>query len=101
MRFGVYLVEQGVVSAAQFAEAVSRQMQDRVPLGQMAMDLGYLTKEQLAELLLKQDETLKPISKILVAMGALTPDEMESELKNYRRYMADRMDPSGVLRTVV
>ncbi|MHB0960003.1 MAG: hypothetical protein ACYC6N_15220 [Pirellulaceae bacterium] len=130
MRFGIYVVQQGLVTAAQFAEAVSRQMEGRVSLGQLAMkskmlskshvlhilavqateqrlfgkialDLGYLSKEQLAELFLEQDEYLQPISKILVEMGALTQDEMEAELRKYRQYMADRMDPSGVLRTVV
>ena len=69
--------------------------------GQIALDLGYLSKEQLAELLLEQDERLKPISRILVAMGALTQGDMESELKKYRQHMADKMDPTGVLRTVV
>ena len=124
MRFGIFLVQRGIVSADQFVEAVSRQMQDRVSLGQLAMEskmlskshvlhilsvqadeqkrfgqialnLGYLSKEQLAELLLEQDERLQPISKILVAMGAHTQDGMESELKKYRRQMADRMDPSA------
>jgi hypothetical protein len=34
-------------------------------------------------------------------MGALTQGDMESELKKYRQHMADRIDPTGVLRTVV
>ena len=130
MRFGVFLVEQGVVSAEQLFEAVSRQVQDRVSLGQLAMEsahltkihvlhilsiqskqqkmfgqialeLGYLDKATLADLLLAQDERLQPISNILVAMGAVTRSQMDIELKAFRQQMADKMDPSGVLRTVV
>ncbi len=130
MRFGMYLVEQGVVSADQFIEAVSLQLQDRIPLGQLAMesekltkihvlhvlsiqnkepklfgqialDLGYLSKPDLADLFLEQNERLRPISEILVALRAITQDDMKSELKKYRRQLANKMDPSGVLQTVV
>jgi hypothetical protein len=130
MDFGIYLVQQEVVSAEQYIEAAARQSQDRVSLGQLAMesgeltkihvlhilsiqaksqklfgqiaiDLGYLEKQQVAELLLRQDQRLKPIGEILVSMGALTQVDLDSQLKDYRQQMADKMDPSGVLRTVV
>lgn len=130
MKIGIFLVEQGLVTAEQLVEALSRQMADRVSVGQLAMeagiltkihvlhilsiqsktqqrfgqvavDLGYLDKAQLADLLLEQDERLRPLSDILVAMGTMERDRMEVELKTYRQQMADSMDSSGVLRTVV
>jgi len=130
MKFGVFLVEQDIISAEQFFEAALRQTKDQVPLGrlaidseklskihvlhilslqkkqrarfgQIALDLGYLSKQDLADLFLEQDQRLRPIGEILVETGAITRDRMESALKDYRRQTADRIDPSGIMRNVV
>jgi hypothetical protein len=94
-------MESGALTKIHVLHILSNQTKQQKRFGQIALDLGYLDKQQLADLLLEQDDRLRPISEILVAMGAITQSQMQSELKAFRQHAADKMDPSGVLRSVV
>ena len=115
MQFGLYLVEKGVIGAKQFVTALRQQVQEHVPLGQLAVEKGILTNRQvfeilraqsdtppdqfgksavgqgklseqkLAELLWEQSQRQRPLAEILVEQGALTEDSYREELSAFRR----------------
>jgi hypothetical protein len=94
-------MEAGMLTKIHVLHILSQQSKKPSLFGQIAVQLGYLDKSQLADLLLLQEERLTPIGEVLVEMGAITHNQLDSKLKEFRRQMADSMDPSGVLRTVV
>lgn len=113
--FAVQLYELGVISADEFAEAVSRQMALRPQLGvvavrqgklseeqvatickaqgkaggkrfgETAVDLGLLTAGEVDELLTAQTEGLPDLLEILAQMGTLTRSQLDTALVLYGR----------------
>lgn len=115
MRFGMYLMRRGVISAEQLVDALEEQADRQPPLGQIAieegalsvrdvfevlraqsesssnrfgdvaMERGLLTRRQIADLLMLQADRVRPLSEILIDLGAVDPAIVEAELEAYRR----------------
>ncbi|MEM6655643.1 MAG: hypothetical protein AAF596_07570 [Planctomycetota bacterium] len=114
MRFGVYLMRRGVITANQFVEALQEQLDQQPPMGQLAieegalsvrevfdvlrsqsdstagrfgdaaMELGLLARQQVAELLLLQADRVPPLEEVLVKIGILDQDTVVAELAAFR-----------------
>lgn len=127
MQFGIYLIDQGLITATQFVDALRQQQVQRVPLGQLAIEcgklsvrqvyevlrmqatsehdrfgeaaieLGMLTPTDVAELLMEQTDRRPSLGKILVAMGAIDREQYEEALAGFRR-LAERRGPATTLR---
>ena len=94
LKLGDYLVTQGIVTAAQMAQAlraqqVARASGKRRPLGDILVRLGWLTPEQLVQALVQQQqEKVQPhaiqvperLGEYLVAAGLITTDEFATVL---------------------
>jgi hypothetical protein len=92
-RLGEYLIDRGLITAAQLEEALTRQRLEhrslqgvRVPLGDILVGLGYLTPQMLATFLVEQQqervERESPVylGEYLVAQGLLTHEQFERVL---------------------
>ena len=104
MDFELALVRSGEVPAEQYVEALILQQEERLPLGQIALETGvlsvrqvreilqaqgdtqerfgevalakgYIDRRDLAELLMVQNERQRPILKHLVELGALSKEQ--------------------------
>ncbi|TWT90600.1 hypothetical protein Mal64_09940 [Pseudobythopirellula maris] len=114
MKFGIYLMHRGLITAQQLVEAIEEQQDLQVPLGQLAIEeeklsvrqvfrilrtqlddlrepfgetaisQGLLTRTDLAELMLVQMSRRMPIDQILVRQGSITQDELEKALHAFR-----------------
>ena len=124
MHFGIYLVQKNVIDADQFVMALKQQLDEVVPLGQLAMRLGILTmrdvfaimrsqsdippyrfgemavnmeamsSDQLAHLLMQQADSKRPLSEILVDQEVLSKHEVMEEMSAFRRNR-ERSGPAG------
>lgn len=114
MQFGMYLVENGVITCEEFYEALKLQLGTRPQLGALAIEkrklnvrqvfgvlrnqcdspdekfgavalkLGYLTEADLAWLLHEQSVRVRPFSELLVEIDVLSADEVEKHYRCYR-----------------
>ena len=114
MQFGMYLVENGVITCEEFYEALKLQLGTRPQLGALAIEkrklnvrqvfgvlrsqcdspdekfgsvalkLGYLTEADLAWLLHEQSVRVRPFSELLVEIDVLSVDEVEKHYRGYR-----------------
>jgi hypothetical protein len=117
MQFGIYLVENGVISSDEFFETVKLQLRSRPQLGslaiqtrklnfrqvfailraqcdspnelfgELAVSLGYLTQSDLSQLLSEQSMQSKGFVDVLVENGILSADLVEQHYGEYRRFM--------------
>ena len=79
--FAAQLYQRGVVSADEFAEAVSRQIADRPPLGSVAIARGKLSKSEVADICAAQvNAGHKRFGEVAVEMGLLTDDDVDELL---------------------
>lgn len=125
MRFGIYMMRRGVLSAEQLIEALDEQMSLQPPMGQLAieegvlsvrevfavlrtqadtangrfgdaaMQLGLLDRGQVANLLMLQADRIPPLSDLLVSIGTLDQATVDNELASFRR----DMERSGAKRS--
>jgi hypothetical protein len=114
MLFGIYLVENGVLSCEDFYEALKLQLRSRPQLGglaiemrklsardvfavlrrqcespadmfgELAVKLGYLTPDDLGHLIHEQSVRLKPFQEILVEAGMLSAEVVAQHAREYR-----------------
>jgi hypothetical protein len=114
MLFGIYLVENGVITCEEFFEALKLQLRTRPQIGglaietrkltakqvftilrkqcdapadmfgELAVKLGFLSKGELGELIHEQSVRLKPFSELLVETGILSPATVERHSRDYR-----------------
>lgn len=114
MDFELALVRSGVVDPELYVEAVSRQQEERLPLGQIALETGALSARQvrevlqaqsdqsferfgevalakgilkrrdLAELLMVQTERQRPLVQHLIELGALTEEQARTASAAYK-----------------
>lgn len=114
MLFGIYLVENGVLSCEDFYEALKLQLRSRPQLGALAIELrkltardvfavlrrqchapedrfgdlavemGYLTPDDLGQLVHEQSLRVKPFQEILVEGGFLPAEVVERHAREYR-----------------
>lgn len=123
MQFGIYLVENGVISRDEFYEALKFQQNSRPQLGALALErrkltmrqvftvlrnqgdspseyfgelavkAGFLTAEQLAQLVLEQATRSKPFAEVLVDLGILPRDAVNRYAREYRRSAENQEAP--------
>ena len=121
MQFGMYLVENGVITCDEFFEALKLQLKSRPQLGALAIERrklnvrqvfsvlrcqcdspddmfgelavrnGYLTEAELTELLHEQSVRVRPFSEIVIEAGILSPAVVEKHYADYRR----ALEPAG------
>jgi hypothetical protein len=117
MQFGIYLVENGIISTEEFFEATKLHLRSRPQLGslaiqtrklnfrqvfailraqcdspnelfgELAVSLGYLTQEDLSQLLSEQAMRSKGFVDVLVESGLMSADLVEQHYGEYRRCM--------------
>ena len=98
--FGKYLVENGVLSYADYREAVEKQLDVRVKLGTIAIADGLLTEEQAEEIHKSQKQFDKRFGDIAVEKGFLTPAQVEELVKKqgnpYMQFLEALLDSEQV-----
>lgn len=115
MHFGIYLVENGVISCEEFYEALKFQLNTRPQLGALALErrkltmrqvftvlrsqcdspseffgelavkAGLLTSNELAQLVFEQMTRSKPLGEVLVELGILQRDMVNRYAREYRQ----------------
>lgn len=80
--FGNYLLNKGLVSASQLADALAAQKKTRTKLGVLAINAGYMTAAQVDMVHAEQQRVDKRIGDIAVDMGFLTRDQVEELLSS-------------------
>ena len=118
--FGDYLLFKGVLTQAQYDEAVEFQSRHNLSLGKVALKMGVLLKDEIEEinkkqklydkkfgevalekglirnlqlenLLKKQKEINTPFGEVLVNKGFLSREELEKELENFEESQKERL----------
>lgn len=91
-RFGDLLIELGLVTDGQVAEALALQPLTGARVGEALLSLGYLTRPQLQRALalaISRGDTVvldrPPLGEILVGLQYLSPDALELGLEKQRR----------------
>lgn len=115
MQFGIYLVENGVITCEEFFAALKLQLRSRPTIGglaiekrklnvrqvfsvlrlqcdapadlfgELAVKAGYLSAEDLSRLIHEQGQRVKPFSDVLVEAGILSVETVERHFGEYRR----------------
>ncbi|MGN0666384.1 MAG: chemotaxis protein CheX [Huintestinicola sp.] len=80
--FGNYLLNNGLVSAQQLADALAIQKTTRLKLGVLAINAGYMTADQVDKVHAEQQRVDKRIGDIACDMGFLTHDQVEELLSS-------------------
>lgn len=123
MLFGIYLVENGVLSAEDFVEAVKLSQHSRPQIGALAIQmrllscrqvfsildaqcdapqelfgetavrLGYLSQEDLWRLLALQGQRAQPFDELLIENRFLPREVVEHHKRAYRRCMSESPRP--------
>ncbi|MBQ2824000.1 MAG: chemotaxis protein CheX [Oscillospiraceae bacterium] len=79
--FGNYLLNKGLVSAENLAQALADQKNTRLKLGVLAINAGFMTAEQVDKVHAEQQRVDKRIGDIMVDMGFVTRDQIEELFK--------------------
>ncbi len=74
--FGHYLLNKGVVSAAQLQSALEAMASTRVRMGSLAIDAGFMTAEQVDAVHAEQRHVDKRFGNIAIEMGFITSDQV-------------------------
>ena len=126
MHFGLYLKNQGIISAEQLVDALETQLKTLPPLGQLALEegiisprdifdvlraqsespnerfgdlaieMGLMTRDDLMRLLMIQADRKRPIAQILVGQGVLSEQQAATEMAEFRRSLAKQRTSSAV-----
>ena len=98
--FGKYLVEKGVMSQADYKDAVQKQLDVRVKLGTIAVADGLLTEEQAETINKLQKQFDKRFGDIAVEKGFLTDEQVSALLKKqgnpYMQFLEVLLDSGKV-----
>lgn len=98
--FGKYLVEKGVMSQADYKEAVQKQLDVRVKLGTIAVADGLLTEDQAETINKLQKQFDKRFGDIAVEKGFLTDEQVTALLKKqgnpYMQFLEVLLDSGKV-----
>lgn len=98
--FGQFLLEKGVIDAAQLLRALELQRASNPALGELACEKGMLTAEQAHLINERQRREDKRFGDLAQAMGLLTADEVTAlldEQKARRRLFGEILVDEGIL----
>ena len=93
MQFGMYLVDNGLLSTQAFYKALKLQMRSRPQLGTLAIQTRRLTVKQMFVILQEQCDTPQQMfGEIAVRLGYLTNEDLNQLLDEQSRHMASLRD---------
>ena len=93
MQFGMYLVDNGLLSTQAFYKALKLQMRSRPQLGTIAIQSRRLTVKQMFIILQEQCDTPQQMfGEIAVRLGYLTNEDLNQLLDEQSRHMASLRD---------
>jgi hypothetical protein len=84
MNLEIALVRRGLITAAQFVDAVELQLNRRPRLGRLALETGKLTMKQVFAALEEQTSNSRPFGETVVALGYITRYQLNSLLRLQR-----------------
>lgn len=84
MNLEIALVRRGLITAAQFVDAVELQLNRRPRLGRLALETGKLTMKQVFAALEEQTSNNRPFGETVVALGYITRYQLNSLLRLQR-----------------
>ena len=101
MHFGLYLKRKGIITAEQLVAALDEQLNNLVPIGQLALEEGTLSARDIFEVLRAQsDSPCERFGELAVEMGMMTRDDLMRLLMlqaDRRRPITDILMEQGVL----
>jgi hypothetical protein len=130
MHFGLYLKKKGIITAEQLVAAAEIQLNNLVPIGQLALEenilsardifdvllaqstspnqrfgelaieIGLMSRDDLMRLLMIQSERKRPIADILVAQRVLTQQQVANEMAAYRAAQARPRSAAASLKFI-
>ena len=83
MKFGLYLVRKGIITAEQLVDALEVQHAKNVPIGQLAIEERLMSARDVFHVLHFQRRRPEPwerFGEIAIKMGLITQEELESLL---------------------
>lgn len=93
MQFGMYLVDNGLLSTQAFYKALKLQMKSRPQLGTIAIQTRRLTVKQMFVILQEQCDTPQQMfGEIAVRLGYLTSEDLNQLLEEQSQHMASLRD---------
>lgn len=93
MQFGMYLVDNGLLSTQAFYKALKLQMKSRPQLGTLAIQTRRLTVKQMFVILQEQCDTPQQMfGEIAVRLGYLTSEDLNQLLEEQSQHMASLRD---------
>ncbi len=85
VKFGVIAVDEGFMTTDQVEEVHEKQKQLDKRFGEIAVDLGYLTEDQVEQLVSRQKQIHLYLGQALVDRGYMTIDEFGKALNDYKK----------------
>ena len=84
LKLGTLAINEGLMDAAQVERVNIAQQSVDKRFGDLAVELGYLTKDDVERLLTKQPADYLTLGQALVNNGALSNDDFEKAIKDYK-----------------
>lgn len=84
MNLEIALVRRGLITAAQFVDAVELQLKRRPRIGRLALETGKLTMKQVFAALEEQTRNNQPFGETVVELGFITRYQLNSLLRLQR-----------------
>lgn len=81
MRYGEFLVSRKLVTEEQVSNALIAQRHSKLPLGKLAVQLGYVDKMDNIKILLEQDKTGDRYGDVAIRMGLLDDEKINEVLR--------------------
>jgi hypothetical protein len=81
MLFGEFLLGQGLVKEDELVSALDEQQQNKMPMGQMAVQKGFLDSKALFKVLTEQRKRVRDANdfgRIALEMGVLKQEQVEA-----------------------
>jgi hypothetical protein len=81
MKYGEFLVSKNLVTEDQISSALIAQRHSKLPLGKIAVQLGYVSKLDNIKILLEQDKSGDRYGDVAIRMGLLDNDKISEILR--------------------
>ena len=89
MRFGQFLINKGIISAADFYDALNIQMKQKIPVGELALKKNVLKETQVIDVLKNQIHTADTFGETAIKLGYLTEKQVDDLLYFQESYISD------------